>query len=141
MFIDPAAPRSDYHLTYNCVGATDNQRTFNDGYHVVHHVNSKVHWADLPAQFEASLERHAANDGALSFAVPCTLSRHGAPHTALVFEGMHFFDVGWAVMCGNYGRLRRALVPLSRRVAAMDEQQVELWLRSKLQPVGPPKNN
>lgn len=65
IFIDPAAPRSDYHLAYNCVGVADNQRTFNDGYHVVHHLNSKVHWADMPAQFEATLERQAANDGAL----------------------------------------------------------------------------
>lgn len=64
IFIDPVAPRSDYHLTYNCVGAVDNQRTFNDGYHIVHHVNSKVHWADMPLQFQATLERHAANDGA-----------------------------------------------------------------------------
>lgn len=63
IFIDPSAPRSDYHLTYNCVGCQDNQRTFNDGYHVVHHVNSKIHWADMPAQFEATLERLAANDG------------------------------------------------------------------------------
>lgn len=53
----------------------------------------------------------------------------------LVFEGMHFFDVGWAVMCGDYARLRRALVPLSQRVAAMEERELEQWLRGKLRPV------
>lgn len=54
---------------------------------------------------------------------------------ALVFEGMHFFDVGWAVMRGDLARLRRALVPLSQHVAGMTDEELEQWLRGKLQPV------
>ena len=42
IFVDPAAPASNYRLTYNCVGVADNQRSFNDGYHIVHHTNSQV---------------------------------------------------------------------------------------------------
>lgn len=42
IFIDPTHPASDYSLAYNCVACPDNQRTFNDGYHVVHHLNSQV---------------------------------------------------------------------------------------------------
>lgn len=42
IFVDPANPRSDYRLTYNCVDCPDNSRTFNDGYHIVHHLNSQV---------------------------------------------------------------------------------------------------
>lgn len=52
-----------------------------------------------------------------------------------MFEGLHFFDVGWAVMRGDFVQLRRALVPLSQRVASMAEEELEQWLRGKLQPV------
>jgi hypothetical protein len=42
VFVDPSRPRSDYSLAYNCVACPDNQRTLNDGYHIVHHLNSQV---------------------------------------------------------------------------------------------------
>eukprot|EP00899_Mesostigma_viride_P003359 jgi/Mesvir1/13023/Mv06020-RA.1 len=79
IFIDPDNHRSSYALTYNCIHAPGNLRTFNDGYHIVHHVNSKVHWSEMPAQFLSTLDRHVQED-------------------ALVFEGIHFFDVGIMVM-------------------------------------------
>ena len=42
IFIDPGAPRSSYRLTYNCINCPDNRRTYNDGFHIVHHLNSQV---------------------------------------------------------------------------------------------------
>lgn len=33
---------------YNLVNAADNLKTFNDGYHIVHHQNSKLHWYGPP---------------------------------------------------------------------------------------------
>lgn len=55
--------------------------------------------------------------------------------TALVFEGMHFFDIGWAVMRHNYPRLLQALVPLTTHVAAMSDKEKQQWLQAKLRPV------
>ena len=66
MFIDGANPRSAYGLAYNVVNCADNQRTFNDGYHIQHHLNSRLHWSELPGRFRETLDAHAAEDGASS---------------------------------------------------------------------------
>jgi fatty acid desaturase len=58
---------------------SDNARSFNDGYHVLHHLNGRTHWSELPDALAASLERHAARD-------------------ALCFIGISFFEV-----CGGLG--------------------------------------
>lgn len=41
--MDPASPSDDFSLTYNCLACPDNARTYNDGYHILHHANSR--WA------------------------------------------------------------------------------------------------
>ena len=63
LFINPKAARSAYGMTYNCVACTDNAITFNDGYHIQHHLNSMTHWSDLPKRFSDSLDEHAAQAG------------------------------------------------------------------------------
>ena len=60
---DPKGSGSPYAITYNCVACADNAITFNDGYHIQHHLNSKTHWSDLPKCFLESLEEHAAQGG------------------------------------------------------------------------------
>ncbi len=37
IFIDPEMPRSAHGMSYNCVRFSGNQRSFNDGYHTIHH--------------------------------------------------------------------------------------------------------
>lgn len=63
IFINPAAPHSPHGMTYSCVGHPDNQHSFNDGYHVQHHLNSRLHWSQLPARFIETLPQHTAGDG------------------------------------------------------------------------------
>lgn len=63
MFVDPQAPGSPYRSTYNCLACPDNARTYNDGYHIIHHLNSRLHWSQLPQQFAATLAEHDENDG------------------------------------------------------------------------------
>ncbi len=62
MFIDPDKPRCNYHLAFNVINHPCNQRSFNDGYHVEHHVNSRKHWSELPASFMANIERYRLED-------------------------------------------------------------------------------
>ncbi len=47
------------------------------GYHIVHHLNSTLHWSELPGRLVATLEAHAEHD-------------------ALCFIGTSFFQVGAA---------------------------------------------
>lgn len=63
MFVDPDTPGDDYTLTYNCLACPDNAKTYNDGYHVVHHANSQLHWSQLPSRFLETLELHDERDG------------------------------------------------------------------------------
>ena len=66
MFINPANPRSAFGMAYNCVASPDNSCTFNDGYHILHHLNSMTHWSDLPQRFIHYLDQHVAQEGASS---------------------------------------------------------------------------
>ena len=52
-------------MAYNCVASGDNSMTFNDGYHILHHLNSTTHWSELPARFMNLLQQHVATKGAL----------------------------------------------------------------------------
>ena len=81
IFVDPKDPRNDFKLTYTCVNSSENQKTFDDGYHVTHHIDSKLHWTKFARHFmrKENLEKYAKED-------------------AFVFEGVHFFDVGLRIL-------------------------------------------
>ncbi|KAF8063047.1 REE1 [Scenedesmus sp. PABB004] len=119
VFVDPSAPRDDYRLTYNCLACPDNARTFNDGYHILHHANSRLHWSELPAAFLQQLALHDERD-------------------ALVFRGVGFFDVGLAVFTGRLGWLADRVVPCGPRQAARSREEWVALLRRRLEPVPPP---
>lgn len=114
VFVDPLTPRNNYRLTYNLVNAGDNQKSFNDGYHILHHVNSKIHWSDLPFRFMDSLDKHAQED-------------------ALVFEGIAFFDVGFLVFTGQLGKLADRYVNIGQK-SRSKEDLVKLF-QSRLRPI------
>ena len=48
IFVDPRKPECNYHLTYNVINTPNNQSSFNDGYHIEHHLQSRRHWTELP---------------------------------------------------------------------------------------------
>lgn len=79
--------QSAYTMAYNCIAAAENQTTYNDGYHVVHHANSRTHWSELPQRFIDTLDIHEAN-------------------ATLVFRDVHFMEVGAAATFGGERGLR-----------------------------------
>jgi fatty acid desaturase len=114
IFVDPDSPRCDYRLSYCVINHPDNQVTFNDGYHTVHHVNSNVHWSELPEKFIETLEDFAENDG-------------------LIFDGVGFFDVGLAVMLGKLDWLADKYVYVGQPTRS--KAQIVEMLRYRLQKV------
>ncbi|KAI7846206.1 hypothetical protein COHA_000276 [Chlorella ohadii] len=116
IFIDPANPKDSYCLTYNCAGVKDNQMSYNDGYHVIHHLNGRLHWSELPGRLASTLEQHAERD-------------------ALCFIGISFFEVGAAAMAGRWPFLLRHLSRYSARLAAMSDEQLVAMLKERLAPL------
>ncbi len=117
-FIKPEAPRHPLGMAYTCVNHADNQATFNDGYHASHHANARTHWSELPTAFMGAAAAHGAAD-------------------ALAFHGVHFFEVGVAVLFGRERGLRwlaRSAVVLPG-APARSEAQLVAELRRRLAPI------
>jgi len=102
IFINPANPKSNYGLAYNCVNCPDNMKTFNDGYHIVHHIHSQMHWSELPHGFLKDLKKCIEED-------------------AIIFNGIGFFDVGFFVVTGQFSRLAKHYVNIGNKYKSEED--------------------
>jgi hypothetical protein len=112
-FLNTARDNDGVSNAISCINVGYNQRCFNDGYHVGHHLRANRHWTELPADFMASREMYA-RDG------------------ALVFEGIDFFMVSVLLWTRQYRLLARRFVRLGRD---MTDDEVVALLRSRVHPV------
>lgn len=113
IFVDPDRPEVDYHLTYNCINHIENLYTFNDGYHIVHHINSVLHWSEMPNRFLRDLQIYSDQG-------------------AIIFSDLHFMQVGLYTMTGQWSNLYKHVVHLSD--TPKSEQEVVTDLKRRLKP-------
>ncbi len=92
-FICPENPADPYRASITSVNTRYNRRCFNDGYHILHHVNPRCHWTEHPSEFEKALPECAAHD-------------------ALVFDGLDYFQIWLRLMLGRWGALADRVVQL-----------------------------
>ena len=91
-FVEPGKP-SNYRSTYNCIDCFDNTKSFQDGYHVLHHNNSRLHWSLFPETFMKQVDR--MND-----------------EKALTFVNIGFFEASLLIYLGRLDLLAdKALTP------------------------------
>ena len=90
--------------------------TFNDGYHITHHVSSVTHWSEMPLHFIHHLDRYEAAG-------------------ALIFRGVSFEEMTIAAFSGERGlrNLARQIVQLTPERKSEDE--LVALLRRRLQPI------
>jgi len=69
MFIDPKRRFDNYGLAFNYVNHICNQKTYNDGYHIIHHDNSLKHWSEIPQWFEDHIEIFAVKEAIIFNAI------------------------------------------------------------------------
>jgi hypothetical protein len=113
-FVAADDPANNYRNSITVIRCAYNERCFNDGYHIGHHVNAGRHWSEMPSDFEANRAEYA---------------RQGA----LVFEGIDFFGVWARLMVHNYDSLARHLVTLEGERPAHEE--LVATLKSRTRPI------
>lgn len=97
-----------------CINAGYNQRAFNDGYHIGHHLKANRHWTEMPADFLAQKELYRRED-------------------AIVFEGLDFFLVSILLFLKRYEFLAKKFVRLDGKPRSNED--VIALLKSRLKPL------
>lgn len=112
-FVNPKNCRSSYGLTFNIINSSLNSINFNDGYHLMHHLNSQTRWYDLPKEFVKNQDKICQNGG-LTF-------------TNCVFQQLCLYSFTW-----QYGKLYGHYVPLGPEQEMTKEEFIEFiqeWYR------------
>lgn len=115
-FIDPSRPGDSYVNSITCINSPYNQRCFNDGYHIGHHVKQNRHWTELPKDFLDNQARYLKEG-------------------CIVFEGVDFFMVSVLLFAHRYDVLARRFVRLEGDTRT-DAQVVE-FLQSRTRRFAP----
>lgn len=110
-FVDQASPANNYRNSITCINCTYNERCFNDGYHIGHHIMAARHWTEMPSDFEKNRAKYAKED-------------------AVVFEGIDFFVVWIFLMTKRYDKLVKHFVDL--REEKRTPEEIEALLRSRV---------
>ncbi len=92
-FIDARRPGDSFVNSITCINSVYNQRCFNDGYHIGHHLKQTRHWSEMPADFEANIHRYAQEG-------------------CIVFKSIDFFMVSLFLFLKRYDWLARCFVRL-----------------------------
>lgn len=116
IFVNPQDSMSNFGLTYNCIDNAANKRSFNDGYHAIHHTNAHLHWSELPKYFIENQDKHIAGG-------------------AVTFRGLDFFEVGVYTMTKQLDKLARYYVHLGPEDTKPTLQEIEAKLKSWLVPI------
>jgi hypothetical protein len=90
-FIDPNRPGDSFVNSITCINSVYNQRCFNDGYHIGHHIKQTRHWTEMPQDFLENQERYAKEG-------------------CIVFEGIDFFMVSLFLFLKRYDWLAKRFV-------------------------------
>lgn len=114
IFVKPEDPACNYGLATNHLCVPFNMITFNDGYHITHHVNSHCHWSTMPLHFIQNIEQYEKGG-------------------ALCFEGLNFTEVSMAVFTGQLDWLATKIVQL--REDPLTNPQLVALMKERLKPI------
>jgi len=110
MFVNPDSPDCNYNLAYICIGeGANNDKIFNDGYHIVHHEHSKLHWTKMADEFGDNWEEFLEKG-------------------AIVFRGIDNMMVGIMIFTGQIEKL------VKNHYVGLDENILET-LKHRMKPI------
>ena len=117
-FVDQAAPDNDFKSSITCINTVYNRRCFNDGYHIIHHLKSAMHYTQMMLEFDKNREHYGEQD-------------------AIVFDGLDFFSVWLLLMLRQHAMLARRIVQLPGAPERTQEERVA-FLKTRLKPFPAP---
>jgi len=120
MFVDPKDPTSNYGLTVNLIASPFNMQTFNDGYHIVHHLSARRHWSEMPLHFIKNIDKFESE-------------------RSIIFKEINYEEMNMLVYTGQLRKLAsKYLVQL--RPDPLSVEEAVAMLRERLKPCSPEIN-
>ncbi len=111
-FVDDSDPANEYKNSITVINHKFNQRCWNDGYHISHHIKPALHWTDHPAHLLDNKQAYADNG-------------------AIVFEGIEFGGVWLNLMKKDYKKLASHVVNINGMYNSDEEVIAVLKARTK----------
>ncbi len=115
-FIDASDPANEYKSAITVINHRFNQRCWNDGYHISHHVKPSLHWTNHPAHLLENKQVYADNG-------------------ALVFEGIEFGGIWYNLMKKDYDKLASHVVNINGMYNSLEE--IIAILKERIKPIAP----
>jgi fatty acid desaturase len=113
-FVDPSSPEDNYRNSITCINSLYNRRCFNDGYHIVHHLQPTLHWREVPRHLSDHLRLYAEKE-------------------AVIFEEIDYFVIWIFLMLKRYDKLAKYFVDLNE--VKRSPEEIMILLRSRTQPI------
>ena len=101
-FVSAEDPGNPYKNSITCINTNYNEKCWNDGYHISHHLRPAMHWTEHPIYFKKTIGEYSNND-------------------AIVFDGIHFLHVFIYLMRKRYDLLAKHFVNLENKYSSQDE--------------------
>jgi fatty acid desaturase len=101
-FVCREDPGNEYKNSISCINNIYNQRCWNDGYHISHHVKPSLHWTEHPNHLKDNKDEYARNK-------------------ALVFDELNFGSIWYYLMSKNYEKLADHVVNINNMFESKDE--------------------
>ena len=101
-FVDADDPANEYKNSITIINHKFNQRCWNDGYHISHHIRPSLHWTEHPNHLLDNKQEYADNG-------------------AIVFEGIEFGGVWFYLMKKDYEKLASHVVNINNMYESKEE--------------------
>jgi fatty acid desaturase len=113
-FVVASDPNNPYRNSITCIECTYNERCFNDGYHIGHHIQPRLHWTEMHRDFEVNQAEYFEQG-------------------AIIFRRIDYFVIWALLMTHSYKTLARYFVDLQE--PRRPEREIIQLLRERLVPI------